>query len=130
MILLDTHTWWWAVTEPGRLSNRALKMIRQEPPDKRAIASISIWEFAMMVRKAKVEIKISPAQWLDHAVNKTGIGVYDLNPEVACEACNLPGKFHSDPADRIIVATARINKMTLITKDKKIIEYPFVNAIW
>lgn len=130
MILLDTHVWWWAVNEPGRLSDRALKLIHKCPPGQRAIASISIWEFAMMVSKAKVEIKIPPEQWLDHAVNKTGIHVYDLNPKVVCEACNLPGKFHSDPADRIIVATARINSLTLISKDRKILEYPFVDALW
>ncbi len=54
----------------------------------------------------------------------------ELTPDIAMEACNLPGSFHEDPADRIIVATARINNMTLISKDKKIIECPLVNAVW
>ena len=65
-----------------------------------------------------------------NAVHKTGIEVFNLSPKVASESCNLPGEFHKDPADRIIVATARINNLTLITKDKKIISYPYVNAIW
>jgi PIN domain nuclease of toxin-antitoxin system len=130
MILLDTHVWWWALNEPGKLSDKAHKIIRKTPPDQRAIASISMWEFAMMVSNGKVEIRIPPNQWLDHAVNQTGLEVFDLSPKVASESCNLPGEFHKDPADRIIVATARINNLTLITKDKKIIKYPYVKAIW
>ena len=50
MILLDTHAWWWSLSEPERLSKRALKAIRQAKADERAIASISVWEFAMMVK--------------------------------------------------------------------------------
>ncbi len=130
MILLDTHVWWWALNEPKKLSNKAYKIIKENPPDKRAIASISMWEFSMMVRTGKVEIKIPTDQWLDQAVNTTGIEVYDLNPRVAAESCNLPGEFHKDPADRIITATARVNDITLITKDKKIIDYPYVRTVW
>jgi PIN domain nuclease of toxin-antitoxin system len=130
MILLDTHVWWWALNEPKKLSNKAYKIIKDNPPNQRAIASISIWEFAMMVSTGKVEIRIPPDQWLEQAVNKTGIEVFDLSPKVAAESCNLPGDFHKDPADRIIAATARINDLTLITKDKKIIDYPYVKTIW
>ena len=130
MILLDTHVWWWALNEPKKLSRKALKAIRKIPPGQRAIASISMWEFAMMVSVGKVEIRIPLDQWLDQAVNKTGLEVFDLNPRIAAESCSLPGEFHKDPADRIIVATARINGMALITKDKKIIDYPDVATIW
>jgi len=130
MLLLDTHVWWWALNEPKKLSNKAYKIIKEKPPNQRAIASISMWEFAMMVSTGKVDIKIPPGQWLDQAINRTGLEVFDLNPKIATESCNLPGDFPKDPADRIIVATARINNLTLITKDKKIIIYPYVNAIW
>lgn len=130
MVLLDTHVWWWALNEPKKLSKKAHKLIKETPPDNRAIASISMWEFSMMVSTGKVEIKIPTDQWLDQAVNTTGIEVYDLNPKVAAESCNLPGEFHKDPADRIITATARINDITLITKDRKIIDYPYVRTVW
>ena len=130
MILLDTHVWWWALNEPERLSATAHKIIKEISPDKRAIASISMWEFSMMVSTGKVEINIPTVQWLDQAVNTTGIEVYDLNPRIAAESCNLPGEFHKDPADRIITATARINDVTLITKDRKIIDYPYVKTAW
>jgi PIN domain nuclease of toxin-antitoxin system len=130
MILLDTHVWWWALNEPKKLSNKAIKVIRKTLPSQRAIASISMWEFAMMVSTGRVEIRIPPDQWLDQAINKTGLEVFDLSPKIAAESCNLPGEFHKDPADRIIVAIARINDITLITKDKKILEYPYVETIW
>jgi len=130
MILLDTHVWFWSLTEPNRLSKGAYNLIKRTPVDKRAIASISIWEFAMMVSKGRIQMKMSPEQWLDHATEKTGIQILELTPKVAIESCQLPGSFHADPADRIIVATARINGATLITKDKKILAYPHVNSIW
>ena len=128
MILLDTHVWWWCLSEPENLSDTALKTIEQTA--QRAIASISIWEFAMMASRNKIELKITPNQWLSHALDKTGLQVIELSPEVAVDSCDLPGKFHSDPADRIIVATARIHQLTLLTKDRKILEYPHVHAAW
>lgn len=130
MILLDTHVWWWSVNEPENLSDTALNTIKETKTDQRAIASISIWEFAMMAARRKIELQITPAEWLSYAVEKTGIRVMELSPNIAIEACSLPGNFHKDPADRIIVATARVNNMVLITKDTKIIEYPQVNAVW
>jgi len=130
MLLLDTHVWWWALNEPKKLSNKAHKIIRENPPNQRAIASISMWEFAMMVSTGKVEIRIPADLWLDQAIRQTGLEVFDLNPRIAAESCNLPGDFHKDPADRIIVATARINELTLVTKDKKILSYPYAETIW
>ncbi len=130
MVLLDTHVWWWSLTEPENLSDKAMAMIRGVNTDKRFIASISIWEFAMMTAKKKIELKISPAKWLSRAIDVSGITVIDLSPDVAIDSCNLPGVFHKDPADRIIVAAARIHNLTLLTKDQKILDYPHVKSIW
>ena len=130
MILLDTHVWWWALSETEQLSEKAIALISETRPDQRAIASISIWEFAMMVTRGRIKLKISPDEWLDYAINETGLNVIALNPKIALESCRLPGKFHNDPADRIIVATCRAHKIKLITKDKKIIRYPNVETVW
>ncbi len=67
MILLDTHAWWWSVSEPEYLSDTALNAITETKTDQRAIASISIWEFAMMATRGKIELKIAPAEWLSYA---------------------------------------------------------------
>ena len=130
MIVLDTHVWWWSISEPAQLSRKARQFIMKIPPEQRAIASISIWEFAMMVTRGRIEMTISPDEWLDYAINKTGLMILELNSKIAWESCNLPGNFHKDPADRIIVATARVSRSQLITKDQKIIEYPHVTAVW
>ena len=130
MIVLDTHAWWWTVSEPDQLSRKARQVISRTHPEQRAIASISIWEFAMMVTRDRIQLSISPEEWLDHAINETGITVLYLNSKIALESCNLPGDFHKDPADRIIVATTRVSRSKLITKDQKNIEYPHVTTIW
>ena len=130
MLLMDTHVWFWSVCEPVKLSKAALDLIRATETDRRTIASISIWEFAMMVARGRIEIKMTGEQWLDYAIRKTGLRVLEVTPKVAVESCELPGDFHRDPADRIIVATARVNRATLVTKDQKILDYPYVKSIW
>jgi PIN domain nuclease of toxin-antitoxin system len=130
MILLDTHTWIWSHSATKLLSDNVKILIEQTQTDQRAIASISIWEFAMMVTKGRINVKIDPKRWLNNAIGNSGLQVIELTPEVVMESCNLPGGFHKDPADQIIVATARTHNLTLLTKDRKIIEYPHVKAIW
>ena len=130
MLLMDTHVWFWSLTEPDKLSRPAFRLIQRSKPDQRAVASISLWEFAMMVTKGRIELKVTAEQWLDCAIQRTGVHVFELTPKVAVESCELPGPFHGDPADRIIVATARINGATLVTKDRKIIDYPHVKSAW
>lgn len=130
MILLDTHTWIWSHSATKLLSDTVKKRIKKTLTDQRAIASISIWEFAMMVAKGRINVKIDPKLWLDNAIKNTGIKVIELSPEIALESYNLPGDFHRDPADQIIVATARIHNLTLLTKDQKILDYRHVNALW
>jgi len=130
MILLDTHTWIWSHSATKLLSDNVKKLIKKTQTDQRAIASISIWEFAMMVTKGRINVKIDPKRWLNNAIGKSGLLVIELTPEIAMESCNLPGDFHKDPADRIIVATARTHNLTLLTKDRKILEYSHVTAMW
>ncbi len=130
MILLDTHVWWWSLTEPENLSKKAITFIKQAKTDERFLSSISIWEFAMMVAKKRIELKISPTKWLSRAIDETGIIVIELSPDIATDSCSLPGEFHKDPADRIIVATARVHNLTLLTKDEKILDYPNVKSVW
>jgi len=59
----------------------------------------------MMVAKGRIELKVTAEQWFDYATQKTGIHLFELTPKIAVESCELPGSFHGDPADRIIVAT-------------------------
>ena len=130
MILLDTHVWWWSLAEPENLSEQAVVSIRQSKTDERFLSSISIWEFAMMVAKKRIELKVSPSKWISRALEETGITVVEISPDIAIDSCNLPGEFHKDPADRIIASTARILNLTLLTKDQKILDYSYVKSNW
>ena len=128
MIILDTHVWWWAISEPERLSSRAAELIRDT--EERCIASISLWEFAMMATRGRVDLAIPPYKWLHHSINEAGTKIIPLSSDIALDSCTLPGNFHKDPADRIIVATARMHHAELITKDGKIREYDHVHSVW
>lgn len=130
MILLDTHTWWWALSEPENLSTPAQKLISETPSGQHYIASISLWEFAMMAQRGRIQLNITPQEWLSVALNVAHIQVLHLSEDIALESCNLPGDFHKDPADRLIVATARVHKLPLITKDQKIRKYEHVETVW
>ena len=90
MVVLDTLAWWWAVSEPGQLSRKARQVIAKTHPEQRAIASISIWEFAMMVTRGRIQLSVSPDEWLYHAINETGITVIYMNSKIALESCSLP----------------------------------------
>ncbi len=130
MILLDTHTWWWALSEPENLSVLARQQIEQTPFGQRCIASISLWEFAMMAQRRRIQLTISAREWLDYALQEAQTRVLPLSAEIALDSCNLPGEFHKDPADRLIVSTARSYGISLVTKDQKIRDYKHVNTVW
>ncbi len=109
MILLDTHTWWWALSEPEHLSGLARQEIEHTPSGHHCIASISLWEFVMMAQRGRIRLTISLQEWLDYAIQQAHTCVLPLSAGIALDSCSLPGEFHKDPADRLIVATARVH---------------------
>jgi PIN domain nuclease of toxin-antitoxin system len=70
MIVLDTHAWWWAISEPARLSALAAKTIENTPSGQICVASILLWEFVMMVSRRRIHLKISPREWFNHAIHE------------------------------------------------------------
>ncbi|MEM7534048.1 MAG: type II toxin-antitoxin system VapC family toxin [Chloroflexota bacterium] len=130
MIVFDTHTWWWAISDQASLSTKARQLIADTPSGQHCIASISIWEFSMMAKRDRIRLHTTPEEWLRIAIEDANIQVLPLSPEIALESCNLPGEFHKDPADQIIVATARIYNVPLVTKDGKIRKYEHVKTVW
>ncbi len=128
MLILDTHVWWWALSEPHRLSAQASEAIDSAPRDKLAISSISIWELSLLFSRGKIELKVTPEEWFEAALPR--VQVVPLNPAITLGAYRLPGEFHRDPADRMIVATARKLGGSLVSKDLAIRNYDFVTTIW
>ncbi len=128
MIILDTHIWLWWVHGDGRLPSQQVSYIQANETLGLGICAISCWEVAMLVARGKV-IPSDPLEtWLPEALGSPGIQLLPLSPEVAIEATRLPGTFHRDPADQIIVATARLHRCPLVTLDQKILDYPHVQT--
>lgn len=128
MTLLDTHIWvWWALGN-SRLGGR-IHWLDQQPTDQVAISVFSLWEIAKLAQLGRLELPYDIHKWIDLALNETLVQVVPLTKPIAIEANNLPGSFHRDPADQLIVATARILHCDLLTADQKILSYPHVNAV-
>jgi PIN domain nuclease of toxin-antitoxin system len=120
--LLDTHVWLWFVLGDKSLSTPNAKII-ESAIGKNAVyvSAISGWEVAMLAKRERIAINQPSLTWIKKALE--GIEYLNLSPEVSTDSCALPGNFHADPADKIIVATARLNNLVLLTRDKKILDY-------
>lgn len=121
MILLDTRVWIWFVHATPDLSTSERDAIVDDGEP--YVAAISVWEVAMLAARGRLTLAVPIANWVQAALTGSGISVLPLTPEVAVEANHLPGTFHKDPADRIIVATARKFGLPLLTRDGKIQAY-------
>ena len=89
-----------------------------------------MWEIFLLVKKNKIDLKMSTQDWITKIEKLSFVSFVPMENRIAHEAVNLPGKFHKDPADRFIVATARLLEIPLITADKKILDYEHVKTIW
>jgi PIN domain nuclease of toxin-antitoxin system len=125
LLLLDTHCWLWAqLGQINRLSRLAIAAIRRaESHGNLRISVISVWELGMLEKRAHVALPLSIRSWVSQALAQPGISLMPLTPEIALESSSLPGTLHGDPADRILVASARAWNATLLTKDQKLLEY-------
>ena len=126
MIILDTHIWIWWVTNSTLLKKKFRYLIEKEDV---AINVISCWEVAKSVEKNKIQFNISVDQWLKEAIEDYSITIIPLDIAIIVESTRLPGKFHKDPADQLIVASARVYDIQLLTADEKILKYPFVKLL-
>ena len=129
MIVLDTHIWGWWVHNDARLTDKYREIIQGYEDDGLGVSIFSCWEVAKLVELKKLALHCSIHEWLDTALRYPGIQLLDLTPKIVIESTLLPGKFHRDPADQIIVATARVHECPLLTADGKILEYPHVKLL-
>jgi PIN domain nuclease of toxin-antitoxin system len=127
-VLLDTCAILWAVFDSARLSEQARSVLK-EPEAEVFISPISCAEIACLQERGRIELDVHWKTWFDRYLNFNGWQVIDISLPIIQDAFALPPPFHADPADRIITATARAEKLTLITGDRKLISYPFVETI-
>ncbi len=131
MIVLDTHALVWWVTGDTSLSKRAKNAIARElAGGEIVVSSISAWEIVMLVAREKLVLTMDVGNWLVTVGEIEGVRFVPVDVEIATKSVALPGEFHNDPADRMIVATARKLAVPLVTKDAKIRSYAHVKTIW
>jgi PIN domain nuclease of toxin-antitoxin system len=124
-LLLDTHVWVWLMNGDDRyLGPDVVAAIEQAAPVGGVhISAISVWEVAMLESKGRIRIFKDCLEWVRQALDAPGVRLLPLSPEIAVASCRLPGDFHGDPADRILVASARLNDFQLVTYDPRIVAY-------
>jgi len=116
---------------PKNLSPKVTKLIENtDGYDELLLSAISPWEFSKLLEKGKIGISYKPEEWIDIALEMPKLRFVHLTPVIAYRSTVLPKPFHDDPADQIIVATAREENATILTKDKRILSYKYVQSVW
>ena len=123
-VMLDTHVWIWLMEGNLAIPTAARKSIEQAAAAGQLwVSAISTWEVAMRAAKGRVVFSLDVQTWIDQALAAPGLRLAPLSPEIAVASAHLPGSFHGDPADRILVATARALTARLATADRAILAY-------
>ncbi len=116
---------------PDRLSDAARTLIADpDSRDELLLSAISPWEFCKLIEKGRLGIIGDLETWIGRALEMPGLRLVPLSPGIALKSTTLPGEFHNDPADQIIVATARGENATIVTSDRLILDYPGVRSVW
>lgn len=124
MILLDTHVLIWSLQDEPRLGAKARELLDKHIlADALMVSAITPWEIALLAKRSRIALGIGTGRWIEEALALPGMILAELDPEIAIDSVNLPGDFHNDPADRIIIATARHHKVPLMTADRAILDY-------
>jgi PIN domain nuclease of toxin-antitoxin system len=123
LLLLDTHVVLWASPNHERLGDLAAEAINlASGEDRIAISAITPWEIGLLVSKKRISLQKDTLEWVRETVTKPGVRLIGLEPTIAVESTRLPFEMHADPADRILVATARHLGATLVTADRTLLE--------
>ncbi len=132
MIVLDTHVLVWWVSGLNKLSPSAAKIIARHQSLDRSIlvSSITAWEIALLVEKGRLTLNMDVEAWLAEVGRIPAVAFVPVDNVVCVKSTCLPGEFHKDPADRMIVALARQGSYPLVTADEKILEYKHVKSVW
>ncbi len=129
MILLDTHIWVWYLSDSSALDNHTKRTIADNAGGGFAVSMISYWEVAKLVEVQRIHLSQPVETWLNTALSHSNIQAINLTTRIIVESTQLPQPFHRDPADQIIVATARVLGIPMLTMDGKILAYPHVQTL-
>jgi PIN domain nuclease of toxin-antitoxin system len=123
-LLLDTHALVWSINEGPKLGREVKELIRIAGDEGRILVSaITPWEIALLVSKGRLTLGADVMDWVRDALSIPGLTLIPLEPEIAVASTRLPFEIHADPADRILVATARHLGATLVTADAALLDF-------
>ena len=129
MVVLGTCAIVWAVSDPEQLAPRAVAVLEADDTEV-CVSAISCAEIACAAQRGRIVIDRHWRLWFRHYIELNSWTVLPVALESVEEAYALPGPFHRDPADRIIVAEARLRSASVVTADARILDYPHVKTVW
>jgi PIN domain nuclease of toxin-antitoxin system len=128
MVLLDTCTLLWLVADPSKLSDRSKEVLSKED-EPLFVSAITAFEIGLKHRKGRLSLPMKADVWYEQALSFHGVGEIQVSGRIAARSTMLPD-LHSDPCDRIIVATAQLQDLTVLTPDDYIKAYPDTRVVW
>ncbi|MBI2190654.1 MAG: type II toxin-antitoxin system VapC family toxin [Planctomycetes bacterium] len=127
-VLLDTHVLIWTQDSPSNLGRKTRALVI-DPGNEILVSAASTLEIARLVYLGQIVLKVGLDIWLAKALSTLQARSLAIDHRIAQEAYSLPGNFHKDPADRLLVATARLEGATLVTADDLILTYPHAQVL-
>ena len=123
-VVLDTHVLIWLLAGDERISPALRQTVDNASYANGAhVSAISLWEVSMLEAKDRLILYRDVGTWVETVATHPGLTIVPLAPEIAVASTRLPGELPGDPADRMIVATARVLGATLITADRALLDY-------
>jgi PIN domain nuclease of toxin-antitoxin system len=126
-LLLATHIWIWNDVEPWKLSSEVTRELAS-PGNELWVSPVSIWEIIVLLEKRRIDLKQDFGRWVEESSRDLDLREAVLTLEVAHEVrFTILG--HRDPADRFLVATAKVYDLTLVTADERLLRVPGIQVL-
>lgn len=127
-LLLDTHVWFWVQDDPGKLGPTCrVALLRMD--NELFVSAVSTMELARLTAQGRLDVGKDLLRWTEDGMRACGAVGLALDHACAIEAYRLPGSLHRDPADRLLIAQARLHNLRLVTADEQILRYPHVRHV-
>jgi PIN domain nuclease of toxin-antitoxin system len=126
-LLLDTHIWIWSYLEPHKISSEVTRQLT-DPGNERFLSAVSVWEAIVLLEKKRIQFRRDFGEWLKESKDELDLNEVPISWEVAHELrFTLLG--YRDPADRFLVATAKVYDLTLVTADERLLGVPGIQVL-